>query len=108
MHGKGLTQHVIAERLGRSCETINRVIHDYSPTVDLAKQFFAAKSHEMAKRTFRKGRASDYVNVLKGLGVLEDKQQSGVVINIGVSAELVQVAVSPQFSPRTTTSQSET
>ena len=99
LHAKNLTQAAIAERLGRSQETVNRVIHDYTPTLDLSKQFFAAKAHDMARKTYKHGRPSDYVNVLKGLGVLEEKTQSGVVINIGVSAELVQVAVSPQAAP---------
>jgi len=98
LSAKDVSLNVIAERLGRSTETIHRVIRDYTSTVDLAKQNLAARANKMADKVYSNGRASDYVNVLKGLGVLEEKTQSGVVINIGVSAELVQVALSPQSS----------
>jgi hypothetical protein len=90
---KGLTQTAIAQQLSRSLSTVNGVLQEYAPTTDLAKRKLRASALQMAENIIDNGLPRDHVQALKGLGVLEETQQQGFTVNIGISDSVVQVQV---------------
>jgi hypothetical protein len=93
MHDKGITQNAIAELLSRSVATVHDVIHTFTPSVDLAKRKLRASALKMAENIVDNGLPRDHVQALKGLGVLEETQQQGFTVNIGIADSVVQVQV---------------
>ncbi len=92
----GLTQTEIAKRLGCSQRTVSQWCEDLQDTTDTSKLYLRGQALRMAQHIVKKGRAADHVAVLKGLSVLEESQQSGLVVQIGGGSN---VQVNVQLSP---------
>ena len=80
----GLTQAEIAQRLGCTQSTVSKWLTDLTDTTEPAKEFLKGSALRMAENIVKKGRAADHVAALKGLSVLQEQANAGVVIQIGV------------------------
>jgi hypothetical protein len=83
MRDKGLTQVQIAQRLGCAQSTISDVLDAFSDTLPEAKRYLRGQALKMARNIADNGRAQDHVAALKGLGVLQDAEQSGFTVMVG-------------------------
>jgi hypothetical protein len=83
MHDAGMTLTAIAQQLNRSVSTIHEVVKIYKPTVDLAKRKLAGAALQMAENIVTNGLPRDHVQVLNGLGVLnqQDTGKLTLIIN---------------------------
>jgi hypothetical protein len=106
-HAQGLTQEQIAAKFEppKAQSTISEALTRYGPdrTHD-AKAILRGGAADMALNIVRRGQPKDQVQALKGLGVLEEQQHPGLVIQIGGTGNDVRVAV---LSPLSLPSQSE-
>jgi hypothetical protein len=93
LHKDGLTQDQIAHRLGCSQPTVAKWLSDLIDTTEPSKAYLRGSALRMAQNIVRKGLPRDHVQALKGLGVLEETQQQGFTVNIGISDSVVQVQV---------------
>jgi transcriptional regulator with XRE-family HTH domain len=78
----GLTQAAIAQRLGCSQGTVAKWLSQFTDTTDTAKEFLQASAFRMAKNIVAKGLARDHVQVLNGLGVLQEQSSQGLTLVI--------------------------
>lgn len=90
-HVQGLTQKQIGAKLEpvRSQSAISDVIArlGIDNTVQ-AKAILRGGAADMALNIVKKGQAKDHVNALKGLGVLEEQQHSGLTVIVGGSGQV--------------------
>jgi hypothetical protein len=96
---QGLTQEQIAAKFEppKSQSTISDIVRRYDPdrTAE-AKAILRGGSADMALNIVRKGRPQDQVQALKGLGVLEEQQQSGLTVIVGAGADVkIGILLSP-------------
>lgn len=88
-------QTKIAEALGVSQSTVSKWLAELEDTTADATEYFRAKALPMAEKIVRKGRPSDLIKALQGVGVLEQEKSAGLVIQIGVKDSDVQIHLSP-------------
>jgi DNA-binding transcriptional regulator YiaG len=79
----GLTQAEIAQRLGCSQGTVSKWLNILTDTTEPAKEYLRGQAMRMAKNIANNGLARDHVQVLNGLGVLnqQDTAKLTIVIN---------------------------
>jgi transcriptional regulator len=79
----GLTQAEIAQRLGCSQGTVSKWLNNLTDTTEPAKEYLRGQAMRMAKNIANNGLARDHVQVLNGLGVLnqQDTAKLTIVIN---------------------------
>jgi Homeodomain-like domain-containing protein len=85
-YAEGLTQAVIAQRLGVTQPAISQWLSLCQDTTAEAGLFLRGTALPMAEKIVKKGRPSDLVKVLQGISVLEPDQKSGLVVNVGGDA----------------------
>jgi predicted transcriptional regulator len=91
----GLTQAEIAQRLGCNQPTVSKWLGQFTDSTDHAKEYLRGQALRMAKNIVHKGLARDHVAALKGLNVLEEQQNAGVIVQIGVSVDMATPTLSP-------------
>jgi IS30 family transposase len=92
---EGLTQVQIAQRLGCDQATISRWLSTCHDTTVEASAYFRGRALPMAEKIVKRGRPSDLIKALQGVGVLEQEKSAGLVIQIGVKDSDVSIALSP-------------
>jgi transposase-like protein len=95
----GLTQAVIAQRLGVTQPAISQWLSKCQDTTAEAGLFFRGRALAMAEKVERKGRPSDLIKALQGVNVLTEERSAGLVIQIGGGQGDVKVAVMTTFAP---------
>ena len=81
-HRQGMTQVEIAQRLGCSQSTVSKWVNDLTDTREPAKEYLAGSALRMAQNIVKRGMARDHVQVLNGLGVLNQQDTGKVSITI--------------------------
>ena len=96
LHAQDITQADIAKRLGCSQQAVSQWLAQVVDTTDAAKLYFRGQALHMAQSVVKKGKPSDHVAALKGLSVLEEKQQQGLVVQVGAGARVqINLGLSP-------------
>ena len=89
----GLTQVEIAKRLGVTQSSISQWLSQCEDTSVEAGQYFRGKALPTAEKIVKKGKTSDLVKVLQGIGVLAPERSAGLSIVIGVAGDGVNLQV---------------
>lgn len=92
---EGLTQVLIAQRLGVTQSAISLWLSQCRDTTAEASSYFRGRALPMAEKIVKRGRPSDLIKALQGVGVLEQDRASGLVIQIGVKESDVSITLSP-------------
>ena len=88
-HAEGLTQAVIAQRLGVTQPAISQWLSTCQDTSAEAGLYLRGQALPVAEKIVKKGRPSDLVKVLQGLSVLDAGEKSGgITINVGGDAQI--------------------
>lgn len=99
---EGLTQVVIAQRLGVTQPAISQWLAQCRDTTAEATLYFRGRALPMAEKIVKRGRPSDLIKALQGVGVLEAEKSQGLVIQIGVKDSDVSIALSPTVTRQLT------
>jgi transposase-like protein len=91
----GLTQAEIAQRLGCDQATVSRWLSQCLDTTLPAGAYLRGQALPMAEKIVRKGRPSDLIKALQGVGVLEQERTAGLVVQIGCKDSDVSITLSP-------------
>lgn len=83
LRDEGHTLAQIAQRLDCSTSAVHKHLSLFTDRRDLARQYLEGSSLRMARNVVRKGRASDHVATLKGIGVLAPDASAQVAVVIG-------------------------
>ncbi len=86
LRADGLTYAEIASRMGRSISSVHQVVEQFTDRRDLARDYLQGSSLRMARNIVRKGKASDHVATLNGIGALAPDASAQVAVVIGPSA----------------------
>jgi transposase-like protein len=89
----GLTQVEIAKRLGVTQSAISQWLSTCRDTTAEAGLYLRGRALPMAEKIVKKGRPSDLIKALQGVGVLEQERSAGLVIQIGVKDSDVTVNI---------------
>lgn len=92
------TQPEIARVLGVSQGTVSKWLAELEDTTADASEYFRAKALPMAEKIVKRGRPSDLIKALQGVGVLQADQGSGTVVNVGGNAIVNFGTLSPAVS----------
>jgi DNA-binding Lrp family transcriptional regulator len=88
-------QTAIAQALRVSQSTVSKWLAELEDTTVDANEYFRAKALPMAEKIVRKGRPSDLIKALQGVGVLEQERTAGLVVQIGCKDSDVSITLSP-------------
>ena len=91
----GLTQVEIAKRLGVTQSAISQWLATCRDTTSEAGLYLRGRALPMAEKIVKKGRPSDLIKALQGVGVLHEERQSGLVVQIGIKDSDVSISLSP-------------
>jgi transposase len=94
-HADGLTQVEIAQRLNCDQATISRWLSQCADTTVEASAYFRGRALPMAEKIVKRGRPSDLIKALQGVGVLQEERSAGLVVQIGIKDSDVQISLSP-------------
>jgi len=94
-HAEGLTQVQIAQRLGCDQSNVSRWLSQCQDTTVEASAYFRGRALPMAEKIVKRGRPSDLIKALQGVGVLQEERGSGLVVQIGIKDSDVQISLSP-------------
>jgi predicted transcriptional regulator len=86
-------QTAIAQALGVSQSTVSKWLSEMEDTTADASEYFRNQALPMAEKIVKKGRPSDLIKALQGVGVLEQERSAGLVIQIGVKDSDVTVNI---------------
>ncbi|HMJ58285.1 MAG TPA: helix-turn-helix domain-containing protein [Gemmatimonadales bacterium] len=100
----GKEQLEIAQLVGCHQSSVSRWLSQFVDTSHAARAYALGNALPTMESVLRYGKAADKVNVLKGIGVLTEQQNTGLTIQIGGTGDL-KVAV--LLSPHTSTPQGE-
>lgn len=81
-HAEGLPQVEIAKRLGVTQPAISQWLAKCQDTTKEAGLYLRGQALHMAEKIVKKGRASDWVAVQKGINVLEEQRVSSISVTI--------------------------
>lgn len=91
----GLTQVEIAKRLGVTQSAISQWLSTCRDTTTEAGLYLRGRALPMAEKVVKKGRPSDLIKALQGVGVLHEERSAGLTIQIGVKDSDVAITLSP-------------
>jgi predicted XRE-type DNA-binding protein len=95
---EGLTQVVIAQRLGVTQSAISQWLSKCQDTTAEAGLYFRGRALSMAEKVVKKGKPNDLIAALKGVSVLQEERAVGLVVQIGIKDSDVQVTLNPPAS----------
>jgi predicted transcriptional regulator len=95
LHKLNTPQTAIAQVLGVSQSTVSKWLSELEDTTTEATEYLRNKALPMAEKIVKRGRPSDLIKALQGVGVLEAEKTSGLTIQIGIKDSDVNLTLSP-------------
>lgn len=95
----GMTQVEIAKRLGVTQGPISEWLSKCQDSTAEAGQYLRGRALPMAEKVVKRGRPSDLLKALQGVGVIAADQAGGMTIIVGSESQVqINVGVSPSLS----------
>ena len=91
----GHDQEAIAQIVGCDQSTVSRILKAFDDTTTEATAYARGQALPMMKKIVGKGRPSDLIKALQGVGVLHEERGSGLVVQIGIKDSDVSISLSP-------------
>lgn len=91
----GKTQAEIGQVLGCNQSSVGRWLEACEDSTGEASAFFRGQALPMAQKIAKRGRPSDLIKALQGVGVLQEERSSGLIVQIGIKDSDVQISLSP-------------
>jgi IS30 family transposase len=89
------SQTEIAQIVGCDQSTVSKWLAELTDSTADASEYLRGQALPMAEKIVKRGRPSDLIKALQGVGVLQEERSAGLVVQLGIKDSDVTISLSP-------------